>query len=236
MSENLLVMNYFIVGHPVLITCLGVVLLIALNVFLHREKLKEIIEEWKLRKLLKNIGLESLHNVVIPDGMDGHIFIEYLILMPNEIFILGVKKFRGLIFAAEHIDFWTQVIGNKSYKFENPLEQIEMNVVFLNSVLEGSQVGKKVLFVNGSEFPKGKPENIVSIDEVEKWKREQIKASASASIQKDWDALVSLSVKDGFEKEPEMLVASSPFIWRNIFSILSLVVAISLWLFWRLSQ
>lgn len=235
MSENILVMSHFIVEHPILITCLGVVLLIALNIFLHREKLKENIGEWKLRKLLKNIGLESRHNVVMPDGMDGHIFIEYLILMPNEIFILGVKKFRGLIFAAEHIDFWTQVIGNKSYKFENPLEQIETNVVFLNSVLENSQVGKKVLFINGSEFPKGKPENIVSIDKVKQWKRENIKASATTSIQKDWDTLASLSVKDGFEKESKMLAASTPFTWRNIVSILSLVLAISFWLFWRLS-
>lgn len=234
MSENLLIVNHFIVEHPVLITCLGIVLLIALNVFLHREKLKEYIREWKLRKLLKNIGLECLHNVVIPDGMDGHIFIEYLVLMPSKIFILGVKKFRGLIFAAEHIDFWTQVIGNKSYKFENPLKQIETNVVFLNSVLEDSEVGKKVLFINGSDFPKGKPENIVSIDEVKQWKREQITTSATAAIQKDWDALVSLSVKDGFEKEPEMLAARTPFIWRNVFSILSFVVAISLWLIWRL--
>lgn len=235
MTEKILMLNTFIVDYPRLITWLGIVLLIFLSVFLHREKLKEYIKEWKLKKLLKNIGLKCLHNVIIPDGIDGHIFIEYLILMPNEMFILAVKKFRGLIFAAEHIDLWTQVIGNKSYKFENPLQQLEINVVFLNSNLETSKLGKKVLFIKGCEFPKGKPENIISITEVKQWQREQIKESVTAAIQKDWDTLVSLSVTDGFVKEPKMLMASSTLIWRNVFSVFSFVIAIFLWLLWRLT-
>jgi hypothetical protein len=236
MSVQLLTLNNFIVEHPHLITWGGVGLLILLSMFLQRTKIKEGIAEYRLNQLLKKIGLDSRHNLVIPDGIDGNIFVEHLILMPNEIFLLGVKKFKGFIFAAEQIDLWTQVVGNKSYKFENPLHLLESNVVWLNSKIEKSKIGKKVLFIKGCEFPKGKPENIVSIDDVKMWRRENLDTNVAVDVQKDWDSLVALELNDDVDSEPNIFSDGSGWLGGNLFSILSTLVVIGIWLFWRFMQ
>ena len=125
MSELFLIIKNITLDNPTLVTWLITVFIFIIGLFLQISWIKEYIREWKLNRLLKNIGTKSLHNVSILDGMDGKIFIEHLILTSNFILLLGVKRFRGLIFAADKINLWTQVVGNKSYKFENPLHQIE---------------------------------------------------------------------------------------------------------------
>jgi len=234
MMEKLLIVNRYIVEYPNVVTWGGVALLILLVLFLWRVKIKEAVNEYKLKQLLKNIGVDARHDIVIPDGIDGSVFIEHLVLMPNEIFILGVKRFQGVIFAAEKIELWTQVIGNKSYKFENPLLQLESKVISLNSKIEEPKIGKKVLFINGSTFPKGKPDNIVSIEKVKAWRRNLIEKSVPATLQKDWDTLLALEIKDDFSAEPRLLNGESGWIVRNIFPLFSLFLLIGLWLFWRL--
>lgn len=229
MSDLFLLTKTFIEEHPDLITWSGVVILILLALFLHRSELKEAFAEWKLKKLLKNIGKESMHNIIIPDDIDGNIFIENLILMPKEIIILGVKKYRGLIFAADKIDLWTQVVGNKSYKFENPLHHIEANVVALKNIIENSEIGKKVLFIQGSDFPKGKPDNIVSIDDIKKWKREELKEKVSVALQLDWASLAALAVEDNISTEKSIMKS----VRKYLFSFLGFFIAIVFWLFVR---
>ena len=234
MLEKLLIANQYIVEYPNVITLGGVILLVFLFLFLWRAKIKEAINEYELKQLLKNIGVDARHNIVIADGIDETIFIEHLILMPDEIFILGVKKFRGLIFAAEKIELWTQVVGNKSYKFENPLLQLESSVVTLNSKTKESKIGKKVLFISGSTFPKGKPDNIVSIEKVKAWRRNLIQKNVPDSLQKDWEMLLALEIKDDFVAESPLLAREGRWLGRNMFSIVSLFLLIGGWLFLRL--
>lgn len=234
MLEKLLIANQYIVEYPNVITLGGVILLVFLFLFLWRAKIKEAINEYKLKQLLKNIGVDARHNIVIADGIDESIFIEHLILMPDEIFILGVKKFQGLIFAAEKIELWTQVVGNKSYKFENPLLQLESSVVTLNSKTKESKIGKKVLFISGSTFPKGKPDNIVSIEKVKTWRRSLIQENVPDSLQKDWETLLALEIKDDFVAESPLLAREGRWLGRNMFSIVSLFLLIGGWLFLRL--
>lgn len=229
MSDLFQITKTFIEQYPVLITGGGVVLLLLLALFLQRTALKEVIAERKLNKLLKNSGKASMHNIIIPDAIDGNIFIEHLILMPKEIIILGVKKYQGLIFAADKIDLWTQVIGNKSYKFENPLHHIEANVVALKNIIEKSEIGKKVLFIQGSDFPKGKPDNIVSIDDIKKWNRKELNENIPAALQLDWEKLVALAVEDDISTEKNKMKSLK----RYLFTFIALFIAILIWLYVR---
>lgn len=229
MSDLLFFLKTIDESHPDLITWSGLALLILLALFLHRNELKEAFAEWKLNKLIKNIGKESLHNIVIPDEVDGNIFIENLILMPTEIIVLSVKRYRGLIFAAEKIDIWTQVIGNKSYKFENPLHHIEANIIAVKNLVENVEMGKKVLFLQGSEFPKGKPDNVVSIDDIKKWKREELKEKVPAALQHDWASLSELAVADEISTEKNIMKS----LRTHLFSFAGFSIAILCWLYLR---
>ena len=232
MSELFLIIKDFILGNPTLVTWLVAGLILVLGLFLQIVWIKEYIREWKLNNLLKNVGAKSLHNVSITDGMDGKIFIEHLILTPDNILLLAVKKFRGLIFAAEKIDLWTQVVGNKSYKFENPLHQLENDVSVLNAKIKNTKIVEKVLFINGSEFPKGKPEDVISISDIKGWAEEYANSEIPEALFADWNQLTALAVSNNLDKG--ILIDDDKSSGLNLFSLVMIIIFVSLWLVWRL--
>ena len=234
MSELFQRINDFMINNPAFVTWIVVVLILALGAVLQRLWIKEYISEWKLNDLLKKTGKESLHNVIIPDGLDGKIFIEYLILMPKKILLLGVKKYRGLIFAAEKIDLWTQVIGNKSYKFENPLRQLENDALALNSKIENSKIEIKVLFIKGSEFPKGKPESVVTISDIKEWSKDFTATDITAALHADWERLRELAGSNDFVKDKIVLLDKNNTSNFNVLSLVGITTVLLLWLAWRL--
>lgn len=231
MSELFPVFNNFLLNNPDLVTWGIAALLLILGVFFKLSDIKECISEWKLNHLLENSGADVLHNVTIPDGMDGNIFIEYLILTPRNIILLGVKKYKGLIFAAEKIDLWTQVIGNKSYKFNNPLLQLENDRLALKSIVENSEIVEKVLFINGSEFPKGKPDNVVSVSDVNNWTRYS-EEDIPKSLLDDWKQLSVLAIGNDLSKS--ILMNENKSSNSNMISLITILMFTVLWLVWRL--
>lgn len=232
MSELFIIIKEFILNQPTLVTWLVAGLILIVGLFLQSVWIKEFLGEWKLNNLLKNIGAKSLHNVSITDGMDEKIFIEHLILTPHHILLLGVKRFRGLIFAAEKIDLWTQVIGNKSYKFENPLHQLENDAIVLNSKIENTKIVGKVLFINGSEFPKGKPDDVIDIADIKKWSKEYANVEIPEALVSDWNQLTTLAVSNNLDKG--VLIEDDKSSGLNIFSLVMIILFLSFWLVWRL--
>lgn len=232
MPELFLIIKNFFSDNPAFLTWLVVGLILVIGLFLQTAWIKEFIGEWKLNKLLKNIGIKSLHNVIISDGLDEKIFIEHLILTPDHILLLSVKKFRGLIFAAERIDLWTQVIGNKSYKFENPLHQVESDLMVLNAKIENTKITGKVLFINGSEFPKGKPEDVISISDVNNWPKKAKNQEIEKGLLDDWKQLTEVAVSNNLEKG--ILIDSGKSSGINLLSLAIALIAVLLWLVWRL--
>ena len=217
---------------PTLVTWFVTGVLLILGLFLQIAWIKEYLGERKLNNLLKNAGVESLHNISIADDMDEKIFIEHLILTANYILLLGVRRFRGLIFAAEKIDLWTQVIGKKSYKFENPLHQLESDAIVLNTKIENTKVAGKVLFINGSEFPKGKPKDVITISEIKELSQESAGCEVSDALRADWKQLTDLAVSNELEKN--ILIDDDKLSGMNVYSLVISVILVSLWLFWRL--
>lgn len=230
MPDLFLIIKEFFFNNPTLVTWLVTGLIIVLGLLLQTSCLKEYIEEWKLIRLLKNAGVESRHNISITDALDEKVFVEHLILTENYILLLGVKRFRGVIFAADKINLWTQLIGKKSYKFENPLHQLEIGVIVLNTKIENTKVIGKVLFINGSEFPKGKPNNVITISDIKELSKESASAKVSNELLADWKKLKVLAENNDLEKGA--LINDSKGI--NVYSFVTVIIIVSVWLVWRL--
>ena len=234
MTEVLLIIKDFTTNNPDLVTWLVAGLIVIFGLLLQSFWIREYICEWQLNHLLKNISSESLHNITIPDGIDDSIFVEHLVLMPDKIVLLGVKKYRGLIFAADKIDLWTQVIGNKSYKFDNPLRQLESDALTLNSKIENTKIKEKVLFINGSEFPKGKPDNVVAISDIKDWSKNFSAEGISEGLRADWKQLLEISESIELTKDRGALIDEEDASGLNMFSLLTMTTTLAAWLVWRL--
>lgn len=147
---------------------LGVaILLIIIALIVQWPVIKESLGERKLMRVIKKFGRETMHDVMLPDGLGGFTYVEHLVLTANSIVVLYLKRYRGVIFAGEHIDEWTQVLNNNSYRFPNPLRQLEMDVMAINNLISNATVDGLVVFTQGSEFPKGKPDNVMLFSDLE---------------------------------------------------------------------
>ncbi|MCF6210114.1 MAG: NERD domain-containing protein [Gammaproteobacteria bacterium] len=122
--------------------------------------------ECHITEVIDSLGVPSLHNVVLPDGIDGLAFIDYLLLMPKGIVVLSLEHREGLLFGGRSVDRWTQVINGKTLKFDNPLythphqrQAVEWNT-------EDIATCGCVVFSNAGQFQKGIPSGCCMIDDL----------------------------------------------------------------------
>lgn len=129
--------------------------------------LRRWFRDRRMRKKIRAVGADSLHQVVISDGIDGAVYLENLLLTPDGLLILPVHRYQGVVFAAEGIDNWTQVLGKRTYKFPNPLPQLQSEAQAVKSYVAQTPVDARVVFTPGVEFPKGRPDKLLSIEELD---------------------------------------------------------------------
>lgn len=118
-------------------------------------------EERRIRRAVRRQGAEVLAAVEIPDGLDGHIFIDYLVLTAEAIRVVMVKRYEGFIYAGEKMAEWTQVVKQGSYRFPNPLQELELKIMALRSIVPGVPVSGCVLFSESCRFPTRQPEGVL---------------------------------------------------------------------------
>ena len=154
----------------------------------------------EIPKIIRNISKYHLKSVLIPDAVEGSSYIDWVVLTPKGILVINQKPYKGIIFASENISHWTQVIDKKSYSFDNPLRQLEIDLVTIKSLLPNITVKGYVVFDRDSFFPKGKPKEVFTIKEL----KQKVDAFAEGEITEDllsaWNSL-KLSLQDGAEAE-----------------------------------
>jgi len=133
---------------------LGVVLILYLN----RRKLKLA---FRTRYCLGHLGLEQISNIQFDDGLGGYFTIDRLLLRHHGITLLVYKRYSGRIFCADHIDEWTQMLGQKSYLFKNPLFELNYQIKVLQALYPDISINGYLFFDHTVEFPKGCPRQVI---------------------------------------------------------------------------
>jgi hypothetical protein len=119
------VLNEFVSGHEVFLLTWGpafVLLVLALMVVW--PLLLSRYMRWRLLRQVKALGTDSLHDSVIPDGMDGQIYIENMVLRAEGILVLPIKHYSGVLFAADNIDHWTSLSASAVTNFPIPCRNL----------------------------------------------------------------------------------------------------------------
>ncbi|HEC18175.1 MAG TPA: NERD domain-containing protein [Gammaproteobacteria bacterium] len=159
----------------------------------------------QLRKAVESLGVKYLHDLVLPDGVEGLVFIDYLLLVSGGLVVLDTQHVEGHIFAGESMDQWSQVTNNKTYRFPNPLyaNQSACQAVLWN--LQHSidtdfnpdwSITGWVVFSSAGDFPKGIPPQVSGIDKLKTNLTPLItpQATADDQLEQAWDALHTLSI------------------------------------------
>ena len=166
-------------------------LLFVFIVFLNRRKIKHLWLNFKTRYRLSRLGFKQKSNFKCPDGLGHHFIVDRLILRHDGITLLVYKKYHGKIFCADHIDDWTQMLGLKSYRFKNPLDDLDCLVNAISASIPNVPVNGFLFFDHQAEFPKGHPERVIYLrnipEELKRGKNEKVEASVMSA----WEQLLA---------------------------------------------
>lgn len=126
----------------------------------------------ELARALEAVAIERLQNVLLPDGMGGHIQVEHLLLTGQGLLVIDAKSFAGTIFASERMAEWTVIGKQGRFTFPNPLGTLYDRVAALRQLVRDVPVAGYVLFNGSADFTKGRPRDVLSAAElVERYRR-----------------------------------------------------------------
>ncbi len=203
---------------PWFILLFMVLVLIAL--LLSVSAFRDLINDRKRLGVFKRICHESLHNVSVPDGIGGNVFVSHILLMSDRIAVIDEKLFEGKIFCDQKVDYWTQTVGQGSYRFQNPLRDLQIQVVAINGLLTHPCAQGFLVFSDDSSFPWGRPDNVYLRKELKDVFKDG-KKQLDSTLYQSWSGLLNAGIGERPKKSNKL---------AYLLSVLVLAIAMA-WLF-----
>jgi len=192
-------------------------------------------KEWRMLRCIENASQDLLRDVFLSDGVDGVHYFPFIILTRQTIVFFKTLQFRGIIFAADAIDYWTQVVGKRSYKFHNPIPGLEAEMASIKAVDKKLEVEGRVVFTCDSHFPKGRPAAIILETEIKEFLQDKMQGEIRKTLEQAWELLKTTANEGRFEKRDKLLMSKprvlSVFRYRMVWVFSFLSVA---WLLLRM--
>lgn len=165
----------------------------AIIIYLNRKKIKLGWLNLKTRYYLNQLGIKQVSNLQCPDGLGHYFTIDRLILRHDGITLLVFKRYPGKIFCADQIHDWTQMLGNKSYRFENPLYDLNNQIKAVSSCVPNVPVNGFLFFDHLAEFPKGHPDSVFHLKNIPEELKSSKKNEVAPAVMSAWKSLLHMA-------------------------------------------
>lgn len=165
---------------------------LAIVVFLGRNNFRHAWQNMKTRYSLNRLGLKQISNFQCPDGLGNYFTVDRLIMRHDGISLLVFKRYPGTIFCAEDIDEWTQMLAGRSYRFKNPLVDLDYHIKAVSACVPDVPVNGYLLFDQRARFPKGYPDRVFQLDNIPDALQRNKQQKVPASITSAWETLSAL--------------------------------------------
>lgn len=125
---------------------------------------KEYSRRRGIDSAIGSVAYEMLRNVLVPNGNGGQIHINYLLLTQRGVLIADVLDLPGAVFGGDQMLEWAAISKKHRYSFANPQHALYDRMAAVKLLAGDVPVEGRVIFTVRSEFPKGKPRNVVRLD------------------------------------------------------------------------
>ena len=115
---------------------------------------------------ITSVAYEMLKNVLIPNGNGGQIHVHYLLLTQRGLLVADLLDRPGAIFGGDQMLEWTAIGKKQRYTFANPQHALYDRMAAVRLLTGEVPVEGRLLFTLKSDFPKGRPRNVLRIDDL----------------------------------------------------------------------
>ncbi len=120
--------------------------------------------ERRLVAAVNRVGYETLMNVMVPDGMDGHFHVDFLLLTQRGILIVDLRRVGGNIFGGDQMSEWAVMTRNRRFSFANPQQALYDRLAAVRMLAGDAPVEGRIVFTNRARFPKGMPKYVLMLE------------------------------------------------------------------------
>jgi hypothetical protein len=170
-----------------LIALVGVVLLL-LVWFIYRSRNRGD----RMRQVLDEISYDRINGLLIPNGDEGEIQIDHLLLTSQGLLILDIKDASGAVFGSDKMQDWTVIAEDRRYTFPNPQAGLYDRIAAVRHIVRQVPVAGRLLFPDSAAFTKGVPDLVADLDALLSEFGENDKAAAKVKIEAfkpHWDLI-----------------------------------------------
>jgi hypothetical protein len=146
----------------------------------------------RLQQVLDAIGFDRVHNLILPNGDDGEILIDQLLLTTAGLLIVEIKDVEGNVFGSDKMEDWTVISEDRRYTFSNPQHGLYDRIAAVKQVVRQVPVTGRVVFLDGAQFTKGKPGLVATLDDLLEEFGEKNRKAAAVKIEAftpHWEAI-----------------------------------------------
>ncbi len=137
----------------------------------------------RLDQLFRAISFARIDALVVPNGDDGEIQIDHLLLTSKGLLLLHIKEVTGSVFGSDKMSDWTVIAPERRYTFSNPQPALYDRVAAVRQIVKDVPVEGRVLFLDGASFSKGIPAMVATIDELRSEFEESDSAAAGRKVE-----------------------------------------------------
>ncbi len=121
-------------------------------------------ERRRLHEAIIATSVEYLRDVLVPDGMEGSMHVDYLLLTSRGVVVIDLRNVKGNIFGGDQMTEWTVMSSADRATFPNPQHALYDRVAAVKQFAGDLPVEGRVLFTRKGRFPKGLPRWTLMVD------------------------------------------------------------------------
>jgi hypothetical protein len=145
----------------------GVAALVAAAYFIS-EQVRLFRARRAIDNVISSVAYDELRNVLLPTGAGEQIHVNYLLLTQKGLLLIDLFDVHGMVFAGEKMAQWSVFGPKRHFMISNPLPMLYDRVAAVRH-LAGDDVAVegRVVFSMRGEFPKGRPDVVIRLDELQ---------------------------------------------------------------------
>lgn len=171
--------DFFPADQSNLIVAAAAVVLLLLVWLIYRRR----ISGNRLQRVLDDISYDRVDGVLLPNGDEGEIQIDHLLLTARGLLIIDIKDVSGTVFGSDKMENWTVISNEHRFTFSNPQPAMYDRIAAVRHIVRQVPVEGRLVFLDGAEFTKGIPELVAGIDDLHSEFGEPDKAAGKFKIE-----------------------------------------------------
>jgi hypothetical protein len=118
--------------------------------------------------VISSVAYDELRNVLLPTGSGDQIHVNYLLLTQKGLLLIDLFDTHGVVFAGAKMAQWSIFGPRRHFMIANPLPMLYDRVAAVRQFAgDDVHVEGRVVFSMRGEFPKGRPDDVIRLDELQ---------------------------------------------------------------------